>query len=415
MKVSLSLLTTASLASLTFAHPGAPDPPLSTRALDLHRPRTRAASNCAANAGALKARRLAKRSTELKKRDIPTSVLSAATAKATGLLNTTCTLMSEVTEGPYFLRGDLLRTDVAEDQGGIPLTLDIGLIDINTCEPLANNLIEIWHANATGSYSYFSTATLDAPGGSSGGGGMGGGGAPGNGTMSFGSFGGMSGAAPSGAAPSAGARLAKRYNPADDGTFLRGAYPTNDEGIVEFTSVFPGFYTGRTTHIHMMVRKDYEIADNGTIISTAGQVEHIGQLFFSESWNSLVFNTSAYLNTTQSRTYNDEDSILSQSLSAGDWPYVDASLIGETVEEGIYAYITVGIDTNASYSITTENVLSAADLDPAVQSAAFSANGLLDYLSSATASAAQTASAVVAAASESASSAAGRVRPMKWW
>jgi hypothetical protein len=119
---------------------------------------------------------------------------STSPTTARSLLNTTCVTTPDVTEGPYFLRGDLLRTDIAEDQAGIPLSaffsfrsasrpsltvtiplsaLDIGLIDINTCEPLENNLTEMcafplrflylvaltvlvldsWYCNATGSYS----------------------------------------------------------------------------------------------------------------------------------------------------------------------------------------------------------------------------------------------------------------------
>lgn len=59
----------------------------------------------------------------------------------------------EVTEGPYYLNNDLVRQDLRENQGGILLQLDIGIMDTSTCKPLPNALIEIWHANATGYYS----------------------------------------------------------------------------------------------------------------------------------------------------------------------------------------------------------------------------------------------------------------------
>ncbi|GAA5861350.1 hypothetical protein JCM8547_006101 [Rhodosporidiobolus lusitaniae] len=376
--LSTSILAIAALAASVQAHPGHVHERRSPAEFEAHALRARTANNCAAHISALKSRRLAKRaSTTLKKRNIPTSALSAASAQATGLLNTTCLTTPEMVEGPYFLRGDLLRTDIAEDQAGVPLTLDIGLIDIATCEPLTNALIEVWHANASGLYSHFTTDDSM----SGGGGGMGG---DMNGTMPSG--GGMdgtapSGSAPAGAAPSGSARLAKRSDtdPYDDSTYLRGGYPTNDEGIVEFNDVYPGFYSGRTPHIHTMVRTNYEIADNGTITSSAGTVHHIGQLFFSESWNALVFNTSAYVNSTQTRTYNDDDSILQQDLATGDWPFVDVQLVGKTVEEGLYGYITLGIDTTADYSITTTNYLTSDDLEPEIQAAAFSANGLEDY------------------------------------
>jgi protocatechuate 3,4-dioxygenase beta subunit len=59
----------------------------------------------------------------------------------------------EVTEGPYYLNNDLVRQDLREDQGGILLELDIGVIDTSTCQPLPNALVELWNCNATGQYS----------------------------------------------------------------------------------------------------------------------------------------------------------------------------------------------------------------------------------------------------------------------
>ena len=54
-------------------------------------------------------------------------------------------------------------------------------------------------------------------------------------------------------APSGGGGGGAATQATDQETFLRGAYPTNDDGVVEFTTVFPGFYEGRTIHIHTMV------------------------------------------------------------------------------------------------------------------------------------------------------------------
>lgn len=63
-------------------------------------------------------------------------------------------LAPEVTEGPYYLNNDVIRQDLREDQGGILLSLDIGVLDTSTCEPLPAALVEIWACNATGSYSW---------------------------------------------------------------------------------------------------------------------------------------------------------------------------------------------------------------------------------------------------------------------
>lgn len=68
-------------------------------------------------------------------------------------LSSMISIAPEVTEGPYYLNNDLVRQDLREDQGGILLELDIGVIDTSTCQPLPNALVELWNCNATGQYS----------------------------------------------------------------------------------------------------------------------------------------------------------------------------------------------------------------------------------------------------------------------
>lgn len=93
-------------------------------------------------------------------------------------------------------------------------------------------------------------------------------------------------------------------------SFLRGGYFTNDDGVVEITTLYPGFYQGRTTHIHAMVHTNWAARDNGTLVSDAGSVNHIGQFFFEESWNDKVFAEEPYKSNTQIRTLNSQDGIL---------------------------------------------------------------------------------------------------------
>lgn len=50
-------------------------------------------------------------------------------------------------------------------------------------------------------------------------------------------------------------------------SWLRGGWYTNTEGIVEVTTVYPGFYTGRTPHVHIMVHKDWVQSENGFVHS----------------------------------------------------------------------------------------------------------------------------------------------------
>merc|ERR1711939_1040593 len=228
-------------------------------------------AKCRRNLGEMDASLKAKRSSTLRrqKRDIVTSSIPTEQTTYDSLQNTTCVLAPDVTEGPYYINDELVRTNVVEEQAGVPLTLDIGIIDIATCEPATNVYVEIWSCNATGSYSGFASENSGTSGG-------GGGSAP---------SGSMGAAVPSGASPSGtmtsgdamgNTTLAKRQMAggaggstamSDQDTFLRGGYPINDNGLVEFATIVPGFYTGRTVHTHLMVHSNYSVADNGTVIS----------------------------------------------------------------------------------------------------------------------------------------------------
>lgn len=67
--------------------------------------------------------------------------------------NTTCILTAEVTEGPYYVSGEYIRSDVTESQEGVPLHVEFQIIDVATCEPVQDVMLDIWNANATGVYS----------------------------------------------------------------------------------------------------------------------------------------------------------------------------------------------------------------------------------------------------------------------
>lgn len=65
--------------------------------------------------------------------------------------NSSCVLVPEVTQGPYYVADEYVRFDLTEDQEGVPLWLDIELVDVNTCENVdAGTFVDIWAANATG-------------------------------------------------------------------------------------------------------------------------------------------------------------------------------------------------------------------------------------------------------------------------
>ena len=119
--------------------------------------------------------------------------------------NQSCILVPEVTEGPYYVSGEIIRSDVRETaiQQGVDLVLDVQVIDVATCEPVPDLMVDLWHANATGVYS---------------------------GVIANGNNGGASNI---------------------NATFGRGLQPTDEDRVVDFTTFYPGHYTGRTQHIHV--------------------------------------------------------------------------------------------------------------------------------------------------------------------
>jgi hypothetical protein len=81
-----------------------------------------------------------------------------------------------------------------------------------------------------------------------------------------------------------------------------------------------------------------------------------GQMFFDDTLNDQVMAISPYSDTSMTRMYNDEDSILAQENSNGYSAFVDASLIDESdVTQGVLGFITIGVNSEATYSVTSNN------------------------------------------------------------
>ena len=68
----------------------------------------------------------------------------------------TCTLTTELEEGPYWLDDLLFRSNITEDQPGVPLLLRIKLVNTD-CEPVVDAFVDIWQCNSTGFYSGFTS------------------------------------------------------------------------------------------------------------------------------------------------------------------------------------------------------------------------------------------------------------------
>lgn len=234
------------------------------------------------------------------------------------LQNDTCVLTPDVTPGPYvWPRSQTLRQDATEDQPGVPLWMDIGVLDMATCEPLEGVLVSFWHCNATGSYSSFTALSPNT-------------GFPTlleelNITDTY--------------------ELGVTDLHTDDTTWLRAMWPTDANGMVEMKTIFPGFYIERAIHIHVQVYTDWTLHDNGTV--TSGNLISTGQVYFDENLEQQIMALEPYASHTEiNRTTNDVDSVYSQDTEGGYNPVFSVvAADGENVENGMVGYITVGVDT----------------------------------------------------------------------
>lgn len=226
--------------------------------------------------------------------------------------NSSCVLTPEVTEGPYYVSGEYVRENIIEDQTGVELILDTQVIDMATCDPVLDAVIEIWHCNSTGVYSGII--------------------ASGNGI---------------------GASDPTNIN----NTFLRGLKPTDSDGVAQFTTLFPGHYTGRATHIHVLAHFNGTVFANGTY--GGGYVSHVGQLFFDQDLITEVEATSPYTSNTQTLTTNAEDSIFASEAASSD-PIIEYSLLGDNVSAGIFGWVAFGIDLASEYSVNAAATLTSS-------------------------------------------------------
>ena len=158
-------------------------------------------------------------------------------AVASGLVS--CVLAPEQTEGPYYVDDAAVRRNVTEEKPGVALTLRLTVVNVATCKPIKGAAVEIWHCDASGVYS------------------------------------GVQG---------------------DAGMFLRGVQRTDAKGVALFRTIYPGWYQGRTVHIHTMVH-------------LGGNVVHTGQLYFPDAVTDAVYRRRPYNRRPNRDPRNAGDSI----------------------------------------------------------------------------------------------------------
>src|SRR4051794_13076651 len=176
-----------------------------------------------------------------------------------------CVLAPEQTEGPYYIDNHLIRSDIRDGRKGLPLSLRLQVVDASTCKPTRGATVEVWHCDAVGRYSGF-----NAP-----------------------------------------------------GKFLRGGLRTDSTGHVTFKTIYPGWYQGRTTHIHVKVH-------------VGGEVVHTGQLYFADATTAAVYRSRwPYRSRGQKDTPNSADMVFASGgrrsmlrLSKGGSGYVGRLALG---------------------------------------------------------------------------------------
>ncbi|MFI9828230.1 intradiol ring-cleavage dioxygenase [Streptomyces sp. NPDC051913] len=234
-------------------------------------------------------------------------------------------LTSETTEGPYYIDADKIRRDVTEDREGIPLLLALKVIDNETCRPVRDAAVDIWHCDAVGVYSGYEGM---------GNGGGGGGPAPTDSPT------GTPTDVPTGPPPGGGGG---HQEPTDDTRYLRGTWRTDKHGHVTFKTVFPGWYRGRTVHIHVKVHVNGEWTDAGY---EGGNTCHTGQFFFDEESVLASAAVEPYASNAAERTTLDEDTIYDGTGTAGG--LLKLRYRKDHIAKGVRGSITVGVDPEAT-------------------------------------------------------------------
>lgn len=124
-------------------------------------------------------------------------------------------------------------------------------------------------------------------------------------------------------------------------------WPTDDNGVMEMTTIFPGFYIERTIHIHVKAHTNWTIRNNGTVASS--NIAHTGQIYFDAELSNKIMAMEPYSKRTDiERTTNDVDVVFGRTAGM-EWSSIVQvePLDGVDVANGMIGYITLGVDLTA--------------------------------------------------------------------
>ena len=165
-------------------------------------------------------------------------------------------LTAQTTEGPFYFDPGKVRQDITEGQPGIALEVRFTVVDTHG-RPLAGKRVDLWHCNAAGVYSGYAGQTDDQD----------------------------------------------RPVSTRGQTFLRGSQIAGADGVATFRTIYPGWYPGRTTHLHM------KVLDGSRAMLTT-------QCFLPDGLSEYLYTQlPAYRRNHVRKTLNSNDGI---ALRAGD-------------------------------------------------------------------------------------------------
>lgn len=192
-----------------------------------------------------------------KKSESNSSSIGNTTTPTGGSSTTSCSVAPTETEGPFPTHSpaSYVRSDITDGKSGYKLTAKIVIGNINNnCNPLANAIVDIWHCDAEGNYSEYGGSGMQST----------------------------------------------NYQSLH---FLRGRQTTDANGLVTFTSIFPGWYSGRATHIHVHV------------YNAAGTSLKVTQIAFPEGSGTALSAVNGYAKGMTGYTYNKSDNVFNDDSS----------------------------------------------------------------------------------------------------
>ena len=229
------------------------------------------------------------------------SLLKAGSSSA-ATTDENCTVSPSETAGPFptITPSSWVRTDIVDGRTGVPFTININIMNKNAnCLALENAIVDIWHCDKDGNYSEYGGTGMQQT----------------------------------------------NYTSVH---FLRGRQVTNSEGAVSFTSIFPGWYTGRAIHIHVHIY-------NGSGTSLL-----VTQISFPEDSNSAVVAVNSatsygYTKGMNGYTYKENDNVFSDDSNNAELATVSGSIEnGYVLNHTIYVsgpVLSIGENTKPQYKL----------------------------------------------------------------